>query len=96
MARISHTLTRRYSPVIVINNSLVVIGFDEMSPQNKKAMTMKRCPKRNLHQPRKLCKPFILYDDQSNTVLNPVGVIHTDDFTNECLKTKTENKGYSR
>ncbi|GBM15149.1 hypothetical protein AVEN_242187-1 [Araneus ventricosus] len=38
--------------VLVINNSLVVIGFDEMTPQNNRTMTMKRSLMSNHHQPK--------------------------------------------
>ncbi|GBL91417.1 hypothetical protein AVEN_136920-1 [Araneus ventricosus] len=47
-------------PVLVINNSLVVIGFDEMTPQNMRAMTMKTGQNRNQHQHKKLFKSFVL------------------------------------
>ncbi|GBN12700.1 hypothetical protein AVEN_38599-1 [Araneus ventricosus] len=70
--------------VLVINNSLVVIGFDEMTPQNKMTMTEKRGQKRNHHQLKKLCKP--LEENQSNTMLNlSTSIMHKNGMCNECL-----------
>ncbi|GBM06525.1 hypothetical protein AVEN_150361-1 [Araneus ventricosus] len=58
-------------PVLLINNSLLVIGFDEMTPQNMKILMMTRGQKRNHHQQKKLCKPFVPIVP-SNTLMNLV------------------------
>ncbi|GBL81010.1 hypothetical protein AVEN_83097-1 [Araneus ventricosus] len=44
--------------VLVINSSLVVIGLEEMTPQNTRTMAMKKGLKRNHYHPKKLFKPF--------------------------------------
>ncbi|GBN46335.1 hypothetical protein AVEN_117290-1, partial [Araneus ventricosus] len=72
-------------PFLVINNSLVLISFDEMTPQNMRAMTVKRYH----HQPMKLCKPFVLSEDQSNITLNLLmSITHMNGLSNVCMKTK--------
>ncbi|GBL81004.1 hypothetical protein AVEN_83093-1 [Araneus ventricosus] len=43
--------------VLELNSSLVVIGFDEMTPQNTRTMTVKKDLKRNHHQPKKVSSP---------------------------------------
>ncbi|GBL94318.1 hypothetical protein AVEN_16832-1 [Araneus ventricosus] len=79
-------------PILVINNLLVVISFDEIMPQNMRMMT--RGQKRNHHQPKKFCKPHLPIV-QSNTVLNLLMELsHKNGYPNECLKTKKQT-GYS-
>ncbi|GBL72153.1 hypothetical protein AVEN_115149-1 [Araneus ventricosus] len=43
-------------------------------------------PEKNHHQPKKLCKPFTLKEDQSNTVLNlSMTFFYMNGLSNECL-----------
>ncbi|GBL75203.1 hypothetical protein AVEN_72629-1 [Araneus ventricosus] len=76
--------------VLVISNSLVMIGFDEMAPQNMKNMTMKKDQKKNHHVPKKLCKPLYLRRSVQCThrAVNPlISITHMKGLSNDCLKT---------
>ncbi|GBN54957.1 hypothetical protein AVEN_80118-1 [Araneus ventricosus] len=69
-------------PFLVINNTLIVIGFDEMMQQNMKTMTMKGVRREITIGPGNSSSP-----SDFNVQSGPnVSIIHLNDLSKEYLK----------